>query len=57
MSVPVSATPNEFAKEPERIMGKIVTVRYQSESKAEGRECKSMRFPVFKALHNDIRTE
>ena len=47
----------EFAKNPEKIMGKIVTVRYQSESKALGRECKSMRFPVFKMLHGNIRTE
>lgn len=47
----------EYAKRPEKIMGQIVTVRYQSESKAEGRKCKSMRFPVFKALHGTERTE
>lgn len=47
----------ELAQTPEKIIGKIVTVRYQGESKAEGRECKSMRFPVFKTLHGDSRSE
>ena len=47
----------EFAKDPELIMKKIVTIRYQSESKVEGRIENSLRFPVFKFLHGNKRTE
>ena len=47
----------DFAKYPEKIVEKIVTIRYQSESKVEGRTGNSLRFPVFKVLHGDKRTE
>lgn len=47
----------EFAMDPEMIMNKIVTIRYQSESKVEGREENSLRFPIFKFLHGNKRTE
>lgn len=47
----------KFAKDPSQILDKIVTVRYQSESKVLGRENNSLRFPIFKALHGKIRTE
>lgn len=39
-----------FARDPSLIVGQIITVQYQSESK-------SLRFPVFKALHGANRTE
>lgn len=47
----------EFAKDPQKILNKIVTVRYQSECKAAGRSGNSLRFPVFKTLHGDKRSE
>jgi DNA ligase 1 len=47
----------EFAKVPEMILNKIVTIRYQSESKVEGRQENSLRFPVFKVLHGNKRRE
>lgn len=52
-----NAERKEFSKNPELILGKIVTVRYQSESKVAGRTENSLRFPVFKALHGTNRTE
>lgn len=47
----------EFARYPEKILNKTVTIRYQSESKVEGRRDNSLRFPVFKVLHGNKRTE
>ena len=48
----------EFGADPSKIVGKIVTVRYQNESTKMGRgEGKSLRFPVFKYLHGNERTE
>ena len=47
----------KFANDPSQILDKIVTVRYQSESKVLGRKNNSLRFPIFKALHGKNRTE
>jgi ATP-dependent DNA ligase len=45
----------EFAKDPSKILNKIVTIKYQSESKVEGRRGNSLRFPIFKCLHGNER--
>ncbi len=48
----------EFAAMPEsKLFGSLVTVRYQSESKAKDRSENSLRFPVFKHFHGESRTE
>lgn len=39
------------------LIGSLVTIRYQSESKAKNREQSSLRFPVFKHFHGKSRTE
>lgn len=52
-----NAERKEFSKNPELILGKTVTIRYQSESKVAGRIENSLRFPVFKTLHGTERTE
>ena len=48
----------EFAAMPEaELFGSLVTIRYQSESKAKDRAEHSLRFPVFKHFHGKSRTE
>lgn len=45
----------EFHANPSLIVGKIITVQYQSESQDQHGNF-SLRFPVFKVLHGDERT-
>lgn len=45
----------DFYKYPQKILGKIITVQYFSESKNQDGGL-SLRFPTFKFLHGDART-
>lgn len=45
----------EFYKHPKKILGKIITVQYFSESKNQDGGI-SLRFPTFKVLHGDSRS-
>lgn len=45
----------EFHKDPNKILGKIITVQYFSESKNQDGGI-SLRFPTFKVLHGEART-
>ena len=45
----------EFYKNPKKILGKIITVQYFSESENQD-GCLSLRFPTFKVLHGSTRT-
>jgi DNA ligase-1 len=45
----------DFYKHPNKILGKVITVQYFSESKNQDGGL-SLRFPTFKCLHGDART-